>query len=67
MEDYRAGVVYAAVFNSQGGIEGEPVSPTHAFPWLEEAMGEAAGPDALIADLKGRGARDLRGGDSGGA
>lgn len=71
MEDYRAGVVWAAVINSQGGIKDDPdgearsVSPEEAFPALAEIFGngkreERDDSDALIRALRGRGAIDRR-------
>lgn len=62
--DYRAGVVAAAVINSQGGWkEDESAQPADFFPWLEETLGKAgSGNDveAFIAALKERGAVDRR-------
>lgn len=69
MEDYRAGVVWAAVINSQGGVkededgEARAVSPEEAFPALAEVFEkreERDDSDALIRALRGRGAVDRR-------
>ena len=68
--DLRAATIAKTIVNMEGGwkeagdTEGTAAQVWDFFPWLKETLGadDAEGDvAALIADLKGRGARDLRG------